>query len=77
MANPVAILKGRMIVVGALLLYSMSSAISPFVQGPLGLALAHAVVRQLGGSIEARNRTPLGFEVEIRLPPPDRAGGAR
>jgi len=41
----------------------------------LGLALAHAVVRQLGGTIEARNLAPRGFEVEIRLPPPDASRG--
>ncbi len=37
----------------------------------LGLALAHAVVRQLGGSIEAANREEGGFEVVLLLPPPD------
>ena len=42
----------------------------PGVGTGLGLALAHAVVRQLGGSIEARNLAPRGFEVEIRLSEP-------
>ena len=39
----------------------------------LGLALAHATVRQLGGSIEARPRPGGGLVVEIRLPeaPPE------
>ena len=37
----------------------------------LGLALAHAVARQLGGSIEACNRPEGGFEVVLLLPPPE------
>ncbi|TAH36338.1 MAG: HAMP domain-containing histidine kinase [Planctomycetota bacterium] len=37
----------------------------------LGLALAHAVVRQLGGTMTARNLAQGGLEVEIRLPAPD------
>jgi signal transduction histidine kinase len=36
----------------------------------LGLALAHAAVRSLGGSIEASNLAGGGFEVLILLPPP-------
>lgn len=34
----------------------------------LGLALAYATVRQLGGSMEARNQEPHGFVIELRLP---------
>jgi C4-dicarboxylate-specific signal transduction histidine kinase len=41
----------------------------------LGMALAHAVVRQLGGTIEARNLAPRGFEVELRLPPLEESRG--
>lgn len=37
----------------------------------LGLALAHAAVRALGGSIEASNAAGGGFEVRIRVPAPD------
>jgi len=40
LANPIAILKGRAIVVGLLLAYSMASALSPLIQAPLGIALA-------------------------------------
>lgn len=36
----------------------------------LGLALAHAAVRSLGGTIEAANLPAGGFEVLIILPPP-------
>jgi len=37
----------------------------------LGLALAHATVRSLEGSIEAGNPPDGGFEVIVRVPPPD------
>jgi signal transduction histidine kinase len=34
----------------------------------LGLALAHATVRQLGGKVEARNIQPHGFAITLELP---------
>ncbi len=34
----------------------------------LGLALAYATVRQLGGTMEARNLQPRGFAISLRLP---------
>lgn len=37
----------------------------------LGLALAHATVRALGGAIEASNLAAGGFEVRIRVPAPE------
>ncbi len=37
----------------------------------LGLALAHATVRALGGSIEAANLPGGGFQVRVRLPAPE------
>ncbi len=40
----------------------------------LGLALAHAAVRALGGEIEAANLPGGGFEVLIRVPAPNPAG---
>lgn len=43
LADPIAILKGRIIVVVVLVIYSSSSALSPFVQGPIGLLLAAAL----------------------------------
>lgn len=33
----------------------------------LGLAIADRVVQLHGGTITARNRLPLGFEVDIRM----------
>ncbi|HEX9792916.1 MAG TPA: ATP-binding protein, partial [Planctomycetota bacterium] len=42
----------------------------------LGLALAHATVRQLGGTIDVRNRDSGGLEVELRLPAPRGDGSA-
>ena len=34
----------------------------------LGLALAYATVRQLGGTMEARNADGRGFVIELKLP---------
>jgi signal transduction histidine kinase len=34
----------------------------------LGLALAYATVRQLGGSLEAKNLQPSGFAIQMRVP---------
>lgn len=41
----------------------------------LGLALAHATVRSLGGTIEAAPRPSGGFEVIVRVPAPDAEAG--
>lgn len=53
----------------------------PFVSGKepgrgtgLGLALAHASIRALQGSIEAGNPPGGGFEVRLRVPPPEEPG---